>query len=95
MHSIPRNVGKRRDVVERLRGNRNLSAKEEGRAGKSGGGRTWRSRMKRETRKNEGGLSFERLSRRKPKNEWHSETVEVAVVRWWREGRAPVPALLP
>ncbi|KYN10817.1 hypothetical protein ALC57_17017 [Trachymyrmex cornetzi] len=28
-------------------------------------------------------------------NEWHGKTAEVAVVRWWREGRAPVPALLP
>lgn len=55
---VPRNVGKRRDVVERLRGNRNLSAEEEGRAGKPGGRRTWRSRMKRETRKNEGGSGW-------------------------------------
>ncbi|KYQ48306.1 hypothetical protein ALC60_12634 [Trachymyrmex zeteki] len=51
---VPRNVGKRRDVVERLRGNRNLSMKEEGRVGKPDGGRTWRSRVKRETQKNEG-----------------------------------------
>lgn len=34
MHGTAERGEKRRDVVERLRGNRNLGAKEEGRAGK-------------------------------------------------------------
>ncbi|EGI69048.1 hypothetical protein G5I_02218 [Acromyrmex echinatior] len=103
---VPRNVGKRRDVVERLRGNRNLSMKEEEKAGKPDGGRTWRSRVKRETQKNEGRVggwrdilrremaTIENVAEERM-NEWHGKTAEVAVVRWWREGRAPVPALLP
>ncbi|KYM99067.1 hypothetical protein ALC62_10181 [Cyphomyrmex costatus] len=40
---VPRNMGKRRDVVERLRGNRNLSMKGDEKVGKPNGERTWRS----------------------------------------------------
>ncbi|KYM88816.1 hypothetical protein ALC53_02581 [Atta colombica] len=48
------------------------------------GKRGWRDILRREMATIEN-VAEERM------NEWHGKTAEVAVVRWWREGRALLP----